>query len=109
MAASRTVERIMNISTLDRFLRKVKKTSSCWLWTGCVCRDGYGRFRDKDGVCVLAHVWSFIHFKGPIPKGLEVDHTCFVRHCVNPDHLEAVTGRVNVYRAKNKDREATAY
>ncbi len=37
-------------------------------------------------------------FKGPIPEGLELDHLCRVRHCVNPDHLEAVTHRENIRR-----------
>jgi hypothetical protein len=72
--------------------------SGCWLWTG-VERNGkgYGRFF-FDGKNRLAHRWSYEHFKGPIPKGLELDHLCRVRGCVNPDHLEAVTHKENVLR-----------
>ena len=37
---------------------------------------------------------------GPIAEGLEIDHLCRVRHCVNPDHLEAVESKVNTRRGK---------
>lgn len=45
-----------------------------------------------------AHRYAYEHFIGPIPEGLQVDHLCRVRNCVNPDHLEAVTCRENVLR-----------
>ena len=38
---------------------------------------------------------------GVIPSGLQVDHLCRVRHCVNPDHLEAVSPRTNFLRSQN--------
>jgi hypothetical protein len=44
---------------------------------------------------VLAHRWAYEHFIGPIPAGLEIDHLCRVRHCVNPAHLEPVTKSEN--------------
>lgn len=69
----------------------------CWLWTAAVNLDGYGRFETSTGpqrIHRLAHEWLI----GPIPEGLTVDHLCRVRHCVRPDHLEAVTNRVNVLR-----------
>ena len=66
----------------------------CWLWTGHVGPHGYARF---DGVA-WAHRWSYEHFVGPIPVGLEIDHLCRNRSCVNPDHLEPVTRRENLLR-----------
>lgn len=75
------------------FYDLVKKTDTCWLWTGHRNKDGYGMYRGK-----LAHRIVYIETNGPYPKGLVTDHLCRVRHCVNPDHLEAVTIAENVRR-----------
>lgn len=47
---------------------------------------------------VRAHRFMYRLLRGEIPAGLQLDHLCRVRHCVNPWHLEAVTARVNVLR-----------
>ena len=74
----------------------------CMLWTASLGSDGYGLFGIKTGAgkwCrVGAHRLSYQHFIGPIPQGLELDHLCRNRKCVNPIHLEAVTHRVNIFR-----------
>lgn len=80
-----------------RFLAKVAKTDTCWLWTARVERNGYGRFW-LDGQQHGAHRVAYELFVGPIPDGREIDHLCRIRHCVNPDHLEAVTAAENVRR-----------
>lgn len=67
--------------------------SSCWLWTGYVCKFGYGRWWRGRGVSALAHRGAFEMFRGPVLPELELDHTCGVRMCVNPWHLEVVTNR----------------
>ena len=69
--------------------------SGCWLWVGSIDKCGYGK---TSGAYSLAHRLSYAAFIGEIPKGLEVDHLCKQRCCVNPDHLEAVTHAVNVSR-----------
>ena len=69
----------------------------CWLWTAYVDRHGYGRLRDGRRM-ISAHRLSYELARGAIPEGLELDHLCRTRHCVNPDHLEAVTHRENVRR-----------
>lgn len=88
------------MTRLDRFWAKIKvdAKTGCWLWTGHVSKiSGYGQF--WDGIKVVgAHVFSFVTFKGPLPKGKEPDHLCRVRRCVNPAHLEAVTRRENLLR-----------
>jgi hypothetical protein len=81
----------------ERFFAKVEKTDTCWLWTGAKNQDGYGRFR-LDGRKVQAHRFAYELLVDPIPEGLELDHTCRVRHCVRPDHLEPVTHRENIVR-----------
>jgi hypothetical protein len=87
---------------LDRFWAKVDKTTGgCWLWTGALNPKGYGRF--NGGVDLLnrnyyAHRFSYEVVIGLIPDGLTIDHLCRVRHCVNPEHLQAVPHRVNLLR-----------
>ena len=86
-----------------RFWSKVNRTKTCWLWTGAVQSKGYGTFgrgRNQDGT-MLAHRFSYEQAYGPIPKDLELDHLCRVRHCVNPSHLEAVTHRENSLRGES--------
>lgn len=75
--------------------------SGCWLWTGFLNENGYAMYAYKRGEKSIqrrAHRLAFVLWKGPIPGGLEPDHLCRVRCCVNPDHLEAVTRRENVLR-----------
>lgn len=86
----------------SRFWAKVKKRSrGCWEWTGFVDKAGYARVRDdggRTGEVLYAHRVSFEIHKGTIPEGLEIDHLCRNRQCVNPEHLEAVTHKTNVLR-----------
>ncbi len=69
----------------------------CHLWTASVQNKGYGQFR-FGGTTRLAHVLAWVWRNGPVPAGLELDHLCRVRRCVNPKHLEAVTRAVNFRR-----------
>jgi hypothetical protein len=73
--------------------------NGCWIWTGNKNMYGYGRFKlnKKD---VYTHRYSYEIFRGKIPKGLELDHLCKNRDCLNPDHLEAVTHKENILRGK---------
>jgi hypothetical protein len=74
--------------------------TGCWLWLGTGYR-GYGSTRVPGWRrrTYPAHRVSFIAFRGPIPSGLTLDHLCRVKCCVNPDHLEPVTGAENSRRA----------
>jgi len=85
-------------SPLERFqgLYQVD-ASGCWLWTGHVTRSGYVQLKLPSGR-VYAHRWAYETFVGPIPDGLQLDHLCRVRHCVNPAHLEPVTPSENTRR-----------
>ena len=80
----------------DRFWAKVDKGIFCWEWLGSKS-NGYGRFW-FEGRLVQAHRWAYETVAGPIPEGLELDHLCRVRHCVNPSHLEPVTHYQNIIR-----------
>jgi hypothetical protein len=65
-----------------------------WLWNGALNRDGYGRLVVARRLH-LAHRYVYEQFVAPIPEGMCIDHTCRVRHCVNPDHLRVVTPTQN--------------
>lgn len=88
-----------------RFLAKVDiQPGQCWLWKGHISPYGYGILTNKK-IPRGAHRISYELYKGPIPRGMHVDHLCCVRHCVNPEHLEAVTPSVNSLRVWVRRRE----
>lgn len=68
------------------FLDKIKKTETCWLWTGAKTNKGYGNYQSR-----LAHRVSYELHIGPIPEGLTLDHQCRNTICVNPAHLKPMT------------------
>lgn len=69
----------------------------CWVWQGARKGHGYGSVRDGQK-SASAHRLYYERAHGPVPDGLELDHLCRVRLCVNPDHLEPVTHAINGQR-----------
>jgi len=105
-----------------RFKRyAVPLPNGCWMWTGPSGKDGYGMFQAGPGQPrIAAHRWSYQAFVGEIPKGMQIDHKCHSddisclggtncqhRRCVNPSHLEAVTGSINTLRQRHHERSVT--
>jgi hypothetical protein len=80
------------------FWSKVNMTKTCWLWTGYKNKDGYGEYKSDFLTTRLAHRISFGLDQGYLEE-LPLDHLCRNRHCVNPDHLEFVTTKVNTRRS----------
>lgn len=72
----------------------------CWLWTGTLSPDGYAVMTIQRRTTYMAR-WAFEHHVAPMPPGLEPDHLCRVRACVNPWHLEPVTHRENILRGES--------
>lgn len=90
------------MSMTERIFVKVafEPNCGCWLWLGKLQHKGYPMI-GAYGKWVSAHRFSYEQFVGKIPPGLEIDHKCSVRSCVNPQHLEAVTHLENIRRSPN--------
>jgi hypothetical protein len=72
----------------------------CWIWKGKPNQDGYGIYSRADGGTTLAHRRMWEHLHDSIPAGLQIDHLCRVRICVNPSHMELVTLQENIKRGQ---------
>lgn len=77
--------------------------SGCWIWTAYLKPEGYGMIHTgseklKTSKPSLAHRVAYEFYRGSIPEGLELDHLCRTRCCVNPYHLEPVTRKENQRR-----------
>jgi len=89
---------------------KTNKKTGCREWTGNVNNSGYARYSIRCGTSVqkvyaYRTVWELKTGK-PIPEGLEIDHKCSNTRCINPAHLQVVTGERNRELAVQRARRA---
>lgn len=94
------------MKTEEQFWSQVERTEGCWLWTASQLWNGYGQLRWQTKQRT-AHRVAYELLVGPIPEGLQLDHLCSVRHCVNPAHLEAVTQQENIRRSASNWNHST--
>lgn len=101
----------MDLKTqISRFEDKYTEepNTGCFLWMGSIRgRMGYGGYRFQ-GKMKNAHQVSYILYKGEIPEGKIVCHTCNNPLCVNPNHLYAGTYSDNTRQAVAEGRQFVA-
>ena len=93
-----------------RFLVKVEfRSDDCWQWMAGTKhppgfpQHAYGQYAyvsTNPPKTISAHKYSYESHFGPVPQGLELDHICHNKLCVNPEHLVAVTHRENCKRRR---------
>ena len=95
-----------NLTASQRFFAKIDfagpipqhcpALGGCWIWKERLNPYGYGQFHD--GKTYYAHRYMYQLLGGVVPDDLTIDHLCRIRHCVNPDHFDVVSRKINVLR-----------
>ena len=88
-----------------RILASVKDVDGCWEWQkSLTVHGGYAQMmlslEPKKPHLYTGHRASWLVFRGDIAAGLQIDHLCRNRKCVNPDHLEPVSPKENTVRGE---------
>lgn len=93
----------------DKFIPE--PNSGCWLWIASRDRQGYGRFSLSRYLTASrqqqAHRVSYLIYRGELTPDLVIDHLCRNTSCVNPDHLELVTRKVNTLRGNSPSAQCS--
>lgn len=88
--------------TPDEMLDAAVLDGDCWLRVHSIRPNGYAGVHLAGVGQMYAHRVAYEHMVGPIPDGLDLDHLCRRRNCINPAHLDPVTRKVNIQRATDR-------
>jgi hypothetical protein len=101
----------LNRGELARLARlyTIDPETQCWLWKGKLTPNGYAKWAKGPGQPDrVAHRIVYEHYKRrDITEGMQLDHLCRTRHCINPDHFEEVTASENTKRQDHAGRRKT--
>jgi HNH endonuclease len=92
-----TIEHILSRSIRDR-------ETGCLIYTGAVNEKGYPMISYK-GKMVRGSRWVYKQYYGTIPAGHDIDHTCYVRRCLELTHLRPLTHRMNITHSRIYDEK----
>ena len=96
----------MRGSIAERMDAKVMPVTECGchIWLGATGGHmGYGHIK-VNGRVENTHRVSWELYRGKVPDGMNVLHTCDIPTCVNPDHLFIGDHRANMDDKKSKRR-----
>ena len=85
---------VLTDKELTRIERHIEQDGECILWTGYRDKDGYGYMKWRRRL-IGVHRLMYQYHHGPIPPGLEVDHTCHRHNCITPEHLRPRSRKEN--------------
>jgi hypothetical protein len=95
------------LSIESQLQKHIKSSNGCWIFTGCLDRDGYGVFGHGRNKQVRAHRMSYEFYVGSIPNGALVCHACDNPSCINPKHLFLGSAKDNTQDMIKKGRKAS--
>ncbi len=85
----------MTLADAFEYFGYTESEAGCHNWNGYTSHSGYAAIR-WDYTYLYTHRVAYELANGSIPEGLEVDHICHNKRCVNPAHLRAVTRKQNI-------------
>lgn len=92
----------------ERFWASIKREHGCWKWQESINDSGYGIIA-IGGKRVRAHRFAWSLIVGEIPRGLQIDHRCRHRDCVNPEHLRLATNKQNAEHVSTYSNNTSGY
>lgn len=85
----------------------INPDKGCYEWTGYCDKQGYGKITIDSKTCKVHRV-SYTLYKGEIPEGMLIRHTCDNKICFNPEHLLVGTHQDNTDDMVSRGRRVTS-